>query len=102
MAEIVHITFEKLTGLKGSIEGEFVITNTKQLQGVYVFRSWTPSNILLTQGNDILLLHFLPHLSLKECKNYREHFRSGTNLLIKEWRSYDAGRGAEHISQSPN
>lgn len=108
MSEIVHITFEKLTGLKGTIEGDFIATN---------FGLWSPmvdtslpvifltdgplddskGQLFFRQGEKYFLLKAL----FMNC-NYREHFTSGTNFLIKEW-SYGRGAGYNKgISQSLN
>lgn len=78
---IVHIVFEKLTGLKGTIEGYFHHrsgTVDNRLPVVYIGGS------RFRQGEQIIILE-----PLTDKENYIEHLNYGVNLLIKEWN----GRG---------
>lgn len=91
-SEVVHIKFEKLTGMKGDIEGDFI---------AYNFGLWNPivdphlPVVFLTNGGpgeEMLFVfsqnekHFvLDPVDKNEDRNYLEHFTSGVNFLIKEW-----------------
>lgn len=105
MSEIVHITFEKLTGLKGTIEGDFIAYNFGLWDTLFdkslpvVFLTDGPyGDLVFRQGYKYFVLR---PAQQKEIGNYSEHFKHGVNFLIKEWSN---GRG-ERItvnSQSPN
>jgi hypothetical protein len=98
MSEIVHITFEKLTGLKGTIEGTFIVSNfglwpkmvDTALPVVYLgdgMASGGEINMVFRQGVQYFILQtFQPDGG----ENYFEHFEYGVNFLIKEW-SYGGG-----------
>lgn len=106
MSQIVHITFEKLTGLKGEIEGDFI---------AYNYGLFTPMVdlslpvVFLTDGpngdqTDFVFRQNEKYFALRpvnqnERSNYEEHFTYGTNFLIKEW-SY--GSGVDRHSENPN
>lgn len=106
--EIVHITFEKLTGLRGTVEGDFI---------AYNYGLWHPivdtslPVIFLTEGPngdhmDFVFSQSEKHFVLRpinenERENYLEHFQYGMNFLIKEW-SYGRGDGIKITNQNPN
>lgn len=99
--EIVHITFEKLTGLKGTIEGYFIADpeniNVKlpiiyEPELCFGFPFLTFSQL----GTNITIRPAV----MSDLEDYKEHFERGTNFLIKELR-YGGGR-IQTASQSPN
>lgn len=104
MSQIVHITFEKLTGLKGDIEGCFIcdLADCDRINKALpvIFREGHKdilgNNMLLfTQGNHWFTLTVQDN----QFHNYLEHFLYGVNFLIKEW-SY--GSGVDTGSKNPN
>lgn len=99
MSEIVHITFEKLTGLRGKLEGWFECDPKSIDQSVPIIfdRPKFGCVVFRQQGKDIRL--FYPKGTAWTDKvSFVEHFRHGVNFLI----SID-GRGEpiKH-SNSPN
>lgn len=106
MSQIVHITFEKLTGLKGEINGDFI---------AYNYGLWSPMVdlslpvVFLTSGpngdyTDFVFRQNEKYFALRPANqnawsNYQEHFTYGVNFLIKEW-SY--GSGVDTGSKNPN
>lgn len=102
MSQIVHITFEKLTGLKGEIEGWFtcnpdeidtrlpLVFQNYHKELMYFYFSHNGKSIIINMPASepyLVVLNFLQHLEY------------GTNLLIKSW-SY--GGGVTINSQPPN
>jgi hypothetical protein len=98
MPEIVHITFEKLTGLKGSFEGNFICYDKLDPELPLVFNAFLLSNMefVFTQNGQYV---YMKLVNWRESINYLEHFISGVNFLIKEW-SY--GSGVDTGIKNPN
>jgi len=98
MAEIVHITFEKLTGLKGTIEGIFVCEDKVDPSLPLVFNAFLMHNMtfVFTQDGKYIYMRLV---NWRDTVNYFEHFIHGVNFIIKEW-SY--GRGVGTINKNPN
>lgn len=99
MSQIVHITFEKLTGLKGDIEGDFIIDHGKIDQEsplVFIAFVTTTGNLVFNHGKSQL---WIRAVQFQDNINYFEHFRLSVNLIIKEW-SY--GSGVDIGSKNPN
>lgn len=101
MSEIVHITFEKLTGLKGTFEGVFVCDEELDVQAPLVFNAFMVHNsdFVFTQNGKYVYMKPLESMFIL---NYIEHFLSGVNFNIAKW-SYGRGAGYnKSISNSPN
>lgn len=98
MSQIVHITFEKLTGLKGTFEGVFVCDNELDKCLPLVFNAFLLSKMefVFTQDGKYVYMRLA---NWRESVNYLEHFIYGVNFLIKEW-SY--GSGVDTGSKNPN
>lgn len=102
MSQIVHITFEKLTGLKGEIEGWFMCDPKKiDISIPLVYRC---NSIIIGKGAlQFIFSQCNYYVGLEavggDINNYLEHFKYGTNFLIKSW-SY--GGGVTINSQPPN
>lgn len=99
-SEIVHITFEKLTGLKGTIEGWFechpeAIDETIPL---ILINDDLPT-LVFEQAEDNFI--YITPVEPVAIPNFKEHFQYGVNFLIKEW-SYGRGASAIKHSISPN
>lgn len=79
---LVHITFEKITGLPGTFEGEFICDNRLEKNMLLIFNSFlADSTFVFTQdGKYIFMRSVTPTASL----NYLEHFYYGVNFLITE------------------
>jgi hypothetical protein len=94
MSEIVHITFEKLTGLKGTIEGEFIVSRPVK-SGVVVYKGFNcrTKKFYFSGGMTILCAR------KEDTADYSEHFSGAVNLLIAK---YGRGGGVKINSQSPN
>jgi hypothetical protein len=104
MSQIVHITFEKLTGLKGEIEGDFIcdLRDSSRIDKrlPIIFKEGHKdlmgnNTLLFTQGDEWFTLTVQDN----QFQNYLEHFMYGVNFLIKSW-SY--GGGVTINSQPPN
>lgn len=99
MNQIVHITFEKLTGLKGTIEGDFICVPESidaKLPLVFEADLIHLGYFVFRQGEKDIPIS---PVSFEQYSNYAGHFIYGTNFLIKEW-SY--GGGVRINSQNPN
>lgn len=102
MSQIVHITFEKLTGLKGDIEGDFICIHDNaekidpRLPIILDAYCISKGSIVLRQGNTKIAVR---PVESRFYMNFLDHFRYGTNFLIKSW-SY--GGGVTINSQPPN
>lgn len=112
MSQIVHITFEKLTGLKGTIEGVFEFDpDLIDFEAPLVYASsamivhmrngvatgMVTGNVIFSHNERFIMLEFLPNE--KNMKDYIQHFESGRNFMVKEM-SY--GGGVTINSQPPN
>jgi hypothetical protein len=106
-SEIVHITFEKLTGLKGTFEGTFECMSLSPVKegDVIVLRYLLEDDygVIFSNGDVDFALLFLMFENNR--MDYIRHFVIGRNFLISRLCSY--GRGAEsgynkNASQSPN
>lgn len=97
--EIVHITFEKITGLKGTIEGDFHVTGLVDFRIPLIYlKVISGCEFLFRQGKDKV---YLRPVDIESLGNYKEHFEHGVNFLIKEW-SYGRGDGIKITNQNPN
>lgn len=97
--KIVHITFEKLTGLKGTIDGWFKCDpNAVDSKLPIVFITVCDLGITFRQNGKLLGFDFAGGKSIAERDNYAKHFRYGSNFLIKEI----SDSGARSVSQNPN
>lgn len=102
MSEIVHITFEKLTGLKGEIEGDFICDPQEIDQRLpFVFQNFNHELFWFwfSHNGKSIIISPTSSMSTEAIYNFLEHIKSGTNLLIKEW---SHGGGVTINSQSPN
>lgn len=101
MSEIVHITFEKLTGLKGTIDAVVECKDPGRidlrLPIVYIGYLGIQKRLVFRQTPNWF---YMKLVDLAGFKNYHEHFKYGTNFLIKEW-SNGRGEPIKH-SNSPN
>jgi hypothetical protein len=101
MSQIVHITFEKLTGLKGEMEGYFIVDISgevdKRLPMVFHSVDYANARFLFSQGGCTCI--WLKPVDFFTYQNYLEHILHGVNFLIKSW-SY--GGGVTINNQSPN
>jgi hypothetical protein len=95
---VVHITFEKLTGLKGSFEGVFICDVELDPKLPLVFNAFllSKSQFVFTQGGKYVYMQPVESI---HTLNYIEQFYHGVNFLIKEW-SYDSG--ARSVSTNSN
>lgn len=105
MSQIVHITFEKITGLKGTIEGWFECDpETIDPRFPLVYRYNRLGHINFTNGENKVRLYFLTsdHWSWKQ--NFVEHIKHGVNLMItKIEQNYSGSGGSKKIyNHSPN
>lgn len=98
MAEIVHITFEKLTGLKGTIEGDFNVDRPDLVNQELpiIFIGLYKKSFCFRQGPFKIYMDPVDK-GVSVLANYFSHFRYGVNFLIKEWSD-----GANLRSKSPN
>lgn len=88
MLEVVHITFEKLTGLKGTIEGDFIRVadaGRDSVNRVLVFRGGDLYSVKFSEGDANFEFQFTPQLTIRERMDFYNHFAIGRNFLIKEW-----------------
>jgi hypothetical protein len=102
MPEIIHITFEKLTGLPGTIEGYFLTDFNDSMPNYHspiVFESFRMFRNEFTFRQDCYLFILRP-VSQTDVTNYLEHFYHGVNFMIKEWTVYGSGVGTG--SKNPN
>jgi hypothetical protein len=100
MLDVVHIKFEKLTGLHGTVEGMFTGDMDKikpELPLIFEAVLISHSTFVFRQDGQYI---YLKPADFREVTNYLEHFRHGVNFLIKEW-SYGRGEGIKHTG-SPN
>lgn len=98
MSQIVHITFEKLTGLKGEIEGDFIChPETIDPTIPLILINDELPRLVFEQAEDDFI--YMQPANMNQFNNYKEHFKYGTNFLIKSW-SY--GGGVTINSQPPN
>lgn len=81
---LVHITFEKLTGMKGTFEGVFYCNQVISKEIPIVFSGYYLSNqeFVFTQDGKYF---FMRAVQPMETLNYFEHFFYGVNFMIKEW-----------------
>jgi hypothetical protein len=97
MAHLLHITFEKLTGLKGDIEGDFLISGAFDLLRPIVFVLHIESvGTFFTQDDRIFTIMPVG----QPVDSYAAHFEYGMNLLVKEARGY--GSGVDTGIKNPN
>jgi hypothetical protein len=80
---LVHITFEKITGLKGTFEGVFVSDDmiSKKLPLVFNAFILAQNQFVFTQGGKYIYLR--PAESVSTI-NFLQHFASGVNFLVKD------------------
>lgn len=97
-SEIVHITFEKLTGLKGTIEGVFICEDKLDASLPLIFNAFLIHGMtfVFTQGEQYV---YMKLVNWRDSVNYIEHFMYGRNLLIKKWSN---GGGVRVSGQNPN
>lgn len=81
--EIAHITFEKITGLKGTFEGVFVCDQKLDETLPLVFKAWIQQSNKFVFSQDEQLVYLRP-LDLKDTLNFMEQFYYGVNFLIKQ------------------
>lgn len=98
MSQIVYITFEKLTGLKGTFEGVFICEDELDARLPLLLNAFLISKMefVFTQDGRYV---YMKLANWRESLNYLEHFMYGGLLLIKEW-SY--GSGVDTGSKNPN
>ena len=99
--EIIHITFEKITGLKGTFEGDFICEDFHKLDKrlPLIFNAFIVSKgefVFVQDGRYFYMRPVNPGWTL----NYVEHFYYGVNFLIKEWSN--GGGGIKINSQNLN
>jgi hypothetical protein len=100
VSQIVHITFEKLTGLKGTIEGWFECDpKSIDLQLPLVYRYSRLGHVNFTNGENKVRLYFLKSDPWQWKTNFVEHIKHGVNLLITR---IEHGGGVTINSQPPN
>jgi hypothetical protein len=99
MPEIVHITFEKLTGLPGTIEGDFVCEDKVDTRLPLILNAFLVHNMTFVFTQDEKYV-YMKLVNWRETVNYLEHFLYGRNLLIKEWTVY--GSGVDTGIKNPN
>lgn len=96
MSQIVHIKFEKLTGLQGDIEGDFLVSGYFDFRLPIVFVYHVDHiGSFFTQNDHIFIIR-----PISGMQNYGEHFEYGMNLLVKEACAY--GSGVDTGSKNPN
>lgn len=98
--EIVHITFEKLTGLNGTFEGVFICEEKLDPKMPLMLDAFLLSKmefVFLQDGRYV----YMKLANWRESINYLGHFMYGGLLLIKEW-SYGRGGGIKITNQNPN
>lgn len=100
MLEVVHITFEKIAGLGGDIEGIVMCDRPERIDknAPIIFRGFTGIKMLFTQMDECF---FLQIVEVKSVANFNEHFSYGTNFLIKEW-SNGGGVRTTDVSKNLN
>lgn len=91
---LAHITLEKITGLKGDVEGVFYVNGEIKPELPLVFNSFlqADSTFVFTHNEQYVYLRPVETISTL---NYLEHFYYGVNFLIKE---ITYGGGAERHS----
>jgi hypothetical protein len=90
MAKLVYVTFEKITGLSGDIEGVFLVDGNPDTRLPLVFEPTVSqsSDIFVFRQEDNYFL--LTAVQSSENEGFFNHFKFGMNLLIKSW-SYGSG-----------
>lgn len=95
---LVHITFEKMTGLKGTFEGIFICDAALNQNLPIIFVAYLQSRnvYVFTQNGKYV---YMRAANTSDTLNYLEQFYYGVNFLIKEISG--SGGGKVH-SQDPN
>lgn len=99
MSQIVHITFEKLTGLNGDIEGVFLVDGHPDERLPLVFEPTMSQDFEYFVFRQEKNYFVVTAVQSSENADFFSHFKFGMNLLIKEW-SY--GSGVDTGSKNPN
>lgn len=98
MSQIVHITFEKLNRIPGTIEGVFICDEELDTRLPLVFNAFLISKMEFVFVQDGRYF-YMKLANWRESINYIEHFLYGGPLLIKEW---SHGSGVDTGSKNPN
>lgn len=80
---LIHITFEKITGLKGTFEGIFICDGVINTALPLTFNSYLQERqeFVFTQDGRYI---FMRAANSSETLNYLEQFYYGVNFLISE------------------
>jgi hypothetical protein len=104
VSEIVHITFEKLTGLKGMFEGDFECMSKDPIKegDILVLRYVLEDDhgFIFSSGENEIALTFLRFENNKT--DYLRHFSIGRNFLVSRLHTYGGDGRVKINSQSPN